>query len=61
MAESRSSLQIDGVSFIEKLSFNAFNEGTRLEDCVTLSEKLTGVAVKKVGGDLLFSEGKKEQ
>lgn len=24
-------IQVDGISFIEKLSFNAFNEGTRLE------------------------------
>ena len=42
---------IDGISFIEKLSFNAFNEGTRLKHCVSLSEKLTGVPVKKIGGD----------
>ena len=42
---------IDGISFIEKLSFNAFNEGTRLKHCVSLSEKLTGVLVKKIGGD----------
>ena len=42
---------IDGISFIEKLSFNAFNEGTRLKHCVSLSEKLTGVSVKKIGGD----------
>ena len=42
---------IDGISFIEKLSFNAFNEGTRLQHCVSLSEKLTGVPVKKIGGD----------
>ena len=45
---------IDGISFIEKLSFNAFNEGTRLKHCVSLSEKLTGVPVKKIGGDYLF-------
>lgn len=37
---------IDGISFIEKLSFNAFNEGTRLKHCVSLSKKLTGVDVK---------------
>ena len=42
---------IDGISFIEKLSFNAFNEGTRLKHCVSLSKKLTGVDVKKIGGD----------
>ena len=46
---------IDGISFIEKLSFNAFNEGTRLQHCVSLSEKLTGVPVKKIGGDQGYS------
>ena len=46
---------IDGISFIEKLSFNAFNEGTRLKHCVYLSEKLTGVPVKKIGGDQGYS------
>ena len=46
---------IDGISFIEKLSFNAFNEGTRLKHCVSLSEKLAGVPVKKIGGDQGYS------
>jgi len=46
---------IDGISFIEKLSFNAFNEGTRLKHCVSLSKKLTGVDVKKIGGDQSYS------
>lgn len=46
---------IDGISFIEKLSFNAFNEGTRLKYCVSLSDKLTGVPVKKIGGDQGYS------
>lgn len=34
---------IDGISFIEKFSFNAFNEGTWLKHCVSLAQKLTGV------------------
>lgn len=46
---------IDGISFIEKLSFNAFNEGTRLMHCVSLAKKLTGVEVKKIGGDQGYS------
>ena len=45
----------DGISFIEKLSFNAFYEGKRLKHCVSLSEKLTGVPVKKIGGDQGYS------
>ena len=48
-------LLIDGISFIERLSFNAFNEGTRLKHCVSLSNKLTGVPVKKIGGDQGYS------
>lgn len=46
---------IDGISIIEKLSFNASNEGTRLKHCVSLSEKLTGVPVKKISGDHGYS------
>ena len=42
---------VDGISFIEKLSFNAFNEGTRLVHCLKMHKKLFGVEVKKVGGD----------
>jgi len=48
-------IMIDGVSFIEKLSFNAFNEGTRLVHCVRLAEKLFGQKVTKVGGDCSYS------
>jgi len=36
---------------IEKLSFNAFGEGTRLKHCITLHKRLFGVDVKKIGGD----------
>ena len=42
---------VDGISFIEKLSFNAFNEGTRLQHCVKMHKCLFGVDVKKIGGD----------
>lgn len=42
---------VDGISFIEKLSFNAFNEGTRLQHCVKMHKRLFGVDVKKKGGD----------
>ena len=44
-------IQIDGISFIEKLSFNAFSEGPRLAHCISLSKNLFGVDVKKLGGD----------
>ena len=43
------------MSFIEKLSFNAFNEGTRLVHCVKLAEKLFGEKITKLGGDCSYS------
>ena len=42
---------VDGISFIEKLSFNAFNEGTRLIHCLKMHKRLFRVEAKKVGGD----------
>ena len=42
---------VDGISFIEKLSFNAFNEGTLLMHCLKMHKKLFGIEAKKVGGD----------
>ena len=33
-------IQVDGISFIEKLSFNAFNEGIRLEHCIKMHKRL---------------------
>ena len=48
-------IQIDGISFIEKLSFNAFNEGSRLVHCIRLAEKLFGEKIAKVGGDGIYS------
>jgi hypothetical protein len=35
-------LQIDGISFIEHFSYDAFNEGTRLQNCIALHRKLFG-------------------
>ena len=29
-------IQIDGISFIEHISFKAFNEGIRLKDCIRM-------------------------
>ena len=48
-------IMVDGVSFIEKLSFNAFNEGTRLQHCVKMHRRLFGVDVKKIGGDASYA------
>ena len=45
------SILVDGISFIEKLSFNAFSEGTRLVHCLKMHKRLFGVDAKKIGGD----------
>ena len=39
------------LSFIEALSFNAFDEGTQLKHCVKMHKRLFGVDVRKIGGD----------
>ena len=40
--------QLNGnISFIEKLSFNAFNEGPRLVHCLKMHKRLFGVEAKK--------------
>lgn len=45
---------VDGISFIEKLSFN---EGTRLTHCIKMHKRLFafGVDVKKIGGDASYA------
>ena len=48
-------IMVDGISFIEKLSFNAFNEGTRLQHCVKMHRRLFGVDAKKIGGDTSYA------
>ena len=35
-------LQVDGISFIEHFSYDAFNEGTRLHNCICLHRELFG-------------------
>lgn len=48
-------LQIDGISFVEHLSFNAFNEGVRLLSTIYRAQKLTRVKVKLVGADAIYA------
>ena len=48
-------IQVDGISFIEKLSFNAFNEGTRLAHCTKMHKRLFKVDAKKIGGDTCYA------
>lgn len=48
-------IQIDGISFIEHHSFDAFNEGVRVKQCIEYHKELTGVDVKEFGGDTIYA------
>ncbi len=48
-------LQVDGINFIEHISFNAFNEGIRLIGSVELTEWLFGNKVEKLAGDNIYA------
>ena len=50
----------DWISFIEKLSFNAFNEGTRLVHCLKMHKRLFGVEAKRSEETLATRELKTE-
>ncbi len=47
-------IQIDGISFIEHHSFEAFNEGIRLKQCIDYQESLTGKKVTRAGMDTIY-------
>lgn len=51
-------LQIDGISFIEHLSFNAFNESTRLSSTLFKAHSLTRTAIKIFGADAIYATNK---
>lgn len=48
-------IQIDGISFIEHLSFDAFNEGKRFQSSVMLSQELTHTRLKIMGADAIYA------
>ncbi len=48
-------IQIDGISFIEHVSFKAFNEGIRLKDCIRMHQKLMNVRVRGVAADSIYA------
>jgi len=52
------SIQIDGINFIEHLSFSAFNESTHLETSIKYSESLFGEKIKYLGGDKIYPTNK---
>ena len=51
-------LQIDGISFIEHISFDAFNEGTRLKSTLYKAQSLTHKKVKVLGADAIYATNK---
>ena len=48
-------IQIDGISFIEHLSFDAFNEATRFKSSVSLSQELTHTVLNIMGADAIYA------
>ena len=48
-------IQIDGISFIQKLSFEAFNEGTQFKNSVFYAQKLTGKKLYIMGADAIYA------
>jgi hypothetical protein len=51
-------LQIDGINFIQRISFDAFNEGTELENTVYKAQQLTKIKVKTLGADAIYATNK---
>lgn len=47
--------QVDGISFIEHLSFDAFNESTRLKSSIWSSQKIFKKRLKIVGADAIYA------
>ena len=48
-------IQVDGISFIQHLSFEAFNEGVLLKDCISLQQRLFRKNVRQVGADAIYA------
>ncbi len=48
-------VQIDGINFIERLSFDAFNEGIRLQSAIYMAQSLARTKTKAVSGDNIYA------
>lgn len=48
-------LQVGGISFIEHLSFDAFNEGSRLKQTIYTAQQLMHTKVKIIGADAIYA------
>ncbi len=51
-------LQIDGINFIQKISFDNFNEGTQFKNTIYKAQGLTKTKVKVVGADAIYATNK---
>jgi len=51
-------LQIDGINFIQKISFDNFNEGTQFKNTIYKAQSLTKTQVKIVGADAIYATNK---
>ena len=48
-------VQVDKIDFIEHISFEAFNEGTRLQSSVLFSQELFHTKTKFIGADAIYA------
>jgi hypothetical protein len=48
-------LQVDGINFIEHLSFDAFNEGIRIPQCIAKQQKLFRKRVTHLAADRIYA------
>lgn len=51
-------LQIDGVNFIQRISFDNFNEGTQFKNTIYKAQGLTKTKVRIVGADAIYATNK---
>lgn len=50
--------QVDGINFIEYLSFNAFHEGNRFQDTIFRAQRLTKTKTRLAGADAIYATNK---
>ena len=48
-------VQVDKIDFIEHISFEAFNEGTRLQSSILFSQELFHTKTKFIGADAIYA------
>lgn len=51
-------LQIDGINFIQKISFDNFNEGTQFKNTIYKAQGLTKIKVDIAGADAIYATNK---